>query len=53
MYEAPPTQSSNEDQALKAARVLSLAQDTADRLTGTAKAESDLWAEATSTDDLR
>ncbi|MCV7195778.1 DivIVA-like cell division protein Wag31 [Mycobacterium angelicum] len=31
----------NEEQALKAARVLSLAQDTADRLTGTAKAESD------------
>ena len=30
-----------EEQALKAARVLSLAQDTADRLTGTAKAESD------------
>jgi DivIVA domain-containing protein len=41
VYEAPPTQSVNEDQALKAARVLSLAQDTADRLTGTAKAESD------------
>lgn len=33
--------SSNEEQALKAARVLSLAQDTADRLTGSAKAESD------------
>lgn len=31
----------NEEQAIKAARVLSLAQDTADRLTGTAKAESD------------
>jgi DivIVA domain-containing protein len=30
-----------EDQALKAARVLSLAQDTADRLTTTARAESD------------
>src|SRR3984893_9192489 len=30
-----------EEQALKAARVLSLAQDTADRLTGTAKSESD------------
>ncbi|PRH93280.1 cell wall synthesis protein, partial [Mycobacterium tuberculosis variant pinnipedii] len=29
----------NEEQALKAARVLSLAQDTADRLTNTAKAE--------------
>ncbi len=41
VYEAPPTQSVNEDHALKAARVLSLAQDTADRLTGTAKAESD------------
>ena len=40
-YEAPPTQSVNEDQAMKAARLLSLAQDTADRLTGTAKAESD------------
>jgi DivIVA domain-containing protein len=31
----------SEDQAIKAARVLSLAQDTADRLTSTAKAESD------------
>ena len=31
----------NEEQALKAARVLTLAQDTADRLTGTAKAESE------------
>ncbi|BBA88711.1 DivIVA-like cell division protein Wag31 [Mycobacterium pseudoshottsii] len=31
----------NEEQAMKAARVLSLAQDTADRLTSTAKAESD------------
>ena len=41
VYEAPPTQSVNEDQALKAARVLSLAQDTADRLTDSAKAESD------------
>jgi DivIVA domain-containing protein len=30
-----------EEQAIKAARVLSLAQDTADRLTGTAKAESE------------
>jgi DivIVA domain-containing protein len=30
----------DEDQAIKAARVLSLAQDTADRLTTTAKAES-------------
>ncbi len=41
VYDAPPTQSVNEDQAMKAARLLSLAQDTADRLTGTAKAESD------------
>jgi DivIVA domain-containing protein len=31
----------NEDQALKAARVLSLAQDTADRLTSTARADAD------------
>ena len=30
-----------EEQAMKAARVLSLAQDTADRLTSTARAESD------------
>jgi DivIVA domain-containing protein len=36
---APPGM--NEEQAMKAARVLSLAQDTADRLTSTAKAESD------------
>jgi DivIVA domain-containing protein len=37
----------DEEQALKAARVLSLAQDTADRLTGTAKAESEkLMADA-------
>jgi DivIVA domain-containing protein len=36
-----------EEHAMKAARVLSLAQDTADRLTGTAKAESDkLMADA-------
>jgi DivIVA domain-containing protein len=36
-----------EDQHLKAARVLSLAQDTADRLTGTARAESEkLMADA-------
>ncbi|WP_006240846.1 DivIVA domain-containing protein [Mycolicibacterium tusciae] len=41
VYEAAPTSSVTEDQALKAARVLALAQDTADRLTGTAKAESD------------
>ncbi|MGV0835388.1 DivIVA-like cell division protein Wag31 [Mycolicibacterium thermoresistibile] len=39
-YEAPPAASS-EDQHLRAAKVLSLAQDTADRLTSTAKAESD------------
>ncbi|MFV9636541.1 DivIVA domain-containing protein [Mycobacterium neumannii] len=39
-YEAPSSQPS-EDQALKAAKVLSLAQDTADRLTSTAKAESE------------
>ena len=32
---------SNEEQAMKAARVLSLAQDTADRLTSTARAEAD------------
>jgi DivIVA domain-containing protein len=31
----------NDDQGLKAARVLSLAQDTADRLTSTARAEAD------------
>lgn len=31
----------NEEQAIKAARVLSLAQDTADRLTSTARAEAD------------
>jgi DivIVA domain-containing protein len=37
----------DEEQAMKAARVLSLAQDTADRLTGTAKAESEkLMADA-------
>jgi DivIVA domain-containing protein len=37
----------DEDQAIKAARVLSLAQDTADRLTTTAKAESEkLMADA-------
>ena len=44
VYEAPPQpapQPVSEDQHLKAAKVLSLAQDTADRLTGTAKAESD------------
>jgi DivIVA domain-containing protein len=41
VYEAAPTSSNTEEQSMKAARVLALAQDTADRLTGTAKAESD------------
>ena len=44
VYEAPPQAAPapvGEEQHLRAARVLSLAQDTADRLTGTAKAESD------------
>jgi DivIVA domain-containing protein len=46
VYEAPaqPAQQAaapTEESHLKAARVLSLAQDTADRLTGTAKAESE------------
>jgi DivIVA domain-containing protein len=44
VYEAPQQPapgSSAEEQHLKAARVLSLAQDTADRLTVTAKAESE------------
>jgi DivIVA domain-containing protein len=45
VYEAPPAPQAaavvSEDQHLRAAKVLSLAQDTADRLTGTAKAESD------------
>jgi DivIVA domain-containing protein len=42
VYEAPPQQAPpTEDQHLKAAKVLSLAQDTADRLTSTAKAESE------------
>lgn len=43
-YEPPPQPaqaSLSEDQHLKAARLMSLAQDTADRLTGTAKAESE------------
>ncbi|UVO14452.1 DivIVA domain-containing protein [Mycobacterium sp. SVM_VP21] len=41
------SESSTEEQHLKAARVLSLAQDTADRLTGTARAESEkLMADA-------
>jgi DivIVA domain-containing protein len=39
-YEAPAGQLT-EDQTLRAAKVLSLAQDTADRLTSTAKAESE------------
>jgi DivIVA domain-containing protein len=38
---APVAAGINEEQAIKAARLLSLAQDTADRLTSTAKAESD------------
>src|ERR1700722_8637871 len=38
---APAPSSTNEEQAMKAARVLALAQDTADRLTSTAKADSD------------
>jgi DivIVA domain-containing protein len=38
---APVSSQTNEEQAIKAARVLGLAQDTADRLTSTAKAESD------------
>ena len=44
VYEAPQqaTQSpSEEEQHLKAARVLALAQDTADRLTGTSKSQAD------------
>jgi DivIVA domain-containing protein len=45
VYEAPPAPAapsmSNEDTSARAARVLSLAQDTADRLTGSAKAESE------------
>jgi DivIVA domain-containing protein len=44
VYEAPPqaaAASVGEEQHVKAARVLGLAQDTADRLTATAKAESD------------
>lgn len=39
VYEAPAA--SSEDQHLRAAKVLSLAQETADRLTSSAKAESD------------
>ncbi|GAS90117.1 DivIVA-like cell division protein Wag31 [Mycolicibacterium brisbanense] len=45
VYEPPAAQAApsatNEDTAARAARVLSLAQDTADRLTGSAKAESE------------
>jgi DivIVA domain-containing protein len=42
VYDAPPpAQVSDDSSHIKAAKVLSLAQDTADRLTGTAKAESD------------
>src|SRR5712675_2672560 len=43
VYEAPPQPVApvSEESHIKAAKVLSLAQDTADRLTGTAKAESD------------
>jgi DivIVA domain-containing protein len=41
VYEAPPAAPVSQDSHIKAAKVLSLAQDTADRLTGTAKAEAD------------
>lgn len=45
VYEPEPAKpvaaGANEEHAMKAARVLSLAQDTADRLTGTAKTESE------------
>jgi DivIVA domain-containing protein len=43
VYEAPPAPvaASDEEHHVRAARVLALAQDTADRLTGTAKAEAD------------
>jgi DivIVA domain-containing protein len=42
VHEAPPQATPpSEDQHLRAAKVLSLAQDTADRLTGSAKAESE------------
>jgi DivIVA domain-containing protein len=40
VYQAP-TPAQSEESAMRAAKVLSLAQETADRLTGTAKAESD------------
>src|ERR1700752_125224 len=43
VYDAPPQPAApaGEESHIKAAKVLSLAQDTADRLTGTAKAESE------------
>ena len=43
VYEAPPQPAApaGEESHIRAAKVLSLAQDTADRLTGSAKAESD------------
>src|SRR5690349_12707536 len=45
VYDAPPPQQPaapvSEESHIKAAKVLSLAQDTADRLTGSAKAESE------------
>jgi DivIVA domain-containing protein len=44
VYEAPPAATPGvpeEEQHMKAARVLALAQDTADRLTGTSKAQAD------------
>lgn len=41
MAPPPPGEAQLQDQHLKAARVLSLAQDTADRLTSTAKADAD------------
>jgi len=46
------TASTNEDEGLKAARVLSLAQDTADRLTGTARSDAEkMVAEAQASAD--
>jgi DivIVA domain-containing protein len=43
VYEAPPQAAAapSEDSHVRAAKILGLAQDTADRLTGSAKAESD------------
>lgn len=41
VVDEPAPSMNNEEQAVKAARVLSLAQDTADRLTANARAESD------------